>query len=72
MVMHMYLNGQKIAEVFSLSSKGGRRWSFTCRPPILVADEDYEVYPPEGKPMRIMISSLVSDGVQSHIDAVEP
>lgn len=69
--MHIYLNGQRISDVFDLRNKGGRQWSFVCRPPIFIADENYKIYPCDGKPMRIMISKLVSDAIQSHIEAIE-
>ena len=69
--LYLYLDGKNFAEVFNLQANGAGRWSFSCRPPIFVADEDYEIFPPGGKPMRIMISSLSSDEVQSHINAVE-
>ncbi len=72
MPIHLYLNGQRIAEVFDLKSYGQCRWSFTCSPPIFDAEADYEVAPPGERPMRIMISSLQTEGSLSHIEAVEP
>lgn len=70
--MHLYHNGRRIADVFDLARLDDRKWAFACRPPIFIADEDYEIFPPGGRPMRIIISEITSDGVQSHIQALEP
>lgn len=69
--IHLYLNGQRIAEVFNLNRNGQRQLSFTCSPPIFDAEADYEVAPPNERPMRIMIASLQTEGRLSCIEAVE-
>jgi hypothetical protein len=71
--MHIYIhqNGQQIAEVFNLAHHNNRRWSFNCDPPVLVADEDYEIHPIDGKPMRILISSIDFRNGVCFVEAIE-
>jgi hypothetical protein len=71
--IYLYLNGQQVAEVIDLTNNGNRQWSFSCRPPILDSQQDYEIYwPVVNRHMRIMILNLSLVGTQSQINAVEP
>ena len=69
--IYIHLNGQQVAEVFNLVDHGNRQWSFTCRPPVLIADEDYEIHPVGGRPMRIIISNINFENGVCHITAIE-
>lgn len=69
--VYLHKNGRPIAEVQGLNFIGDRKLAFRCPPPLIEADDEYEIHPVGERPIKIIISSVIFDGAMNHISAFE-